>query len=260
MAGAVGKPAIPDYELVRVIGRGSYGDVWLARSLTGTFRAIKIVWLDRFSDSQPFDREFRGLTEFAAISLVDARQLALLHVGRNDAGGFFYYVMELADDIANGRKIDPDTYLPHTLSELKKRRGRLPAAECVAIGVELAQGLAYLHDSKLVHRDVKPSNVIFVGGLPKLADIGLVSAALDQKRGGIDRTDGNHLAVMCNQPVQQQKPLPVAFRVTQFPVEVFKDYRTVRGQLRHLELLAPVRLGRKFPYVKPLRIGPRQFG
>ena len=177
MAGAVGKPAIPDYELVRVIGRGSYGDVWLARSLTGTFRAIKIVWLDRFSDSQPFDREFRGLTEFAAISLVDARQLALLHVGRNDAGGFFYYVMELADDIANGRKIDPDTYLPHTLSELKKRRGRLPAAECVAIGVELAQGLAYLHDSKLVHRDVKPSNVIFVGGLPKLADIGLVSAA-----------------------------------------------------------------------------------
>lgn len=168
---------IPDYELVRLIGRGSYGDVWLARSLTGTYRAIKIVWQDRFADSQPFDREFRGLTEFAAISLVDSRQLALLHVGRNDAAGFFYYVMELADDIESGRAIDPAAYHPHTLSEVKKRRGRLPPSECVAIGLELAQGLASLHERKLVHRDVKPSNVIFVGGLPKLADIGLVSVA-----------------------------------------------------------------------------------
>jgi TolB-like protein len=173
----VGIPTIPDYELVRLIGRGSYGDVWLARGLTGVFRAIKIVWRDRFGDSQPFEREFRGLTEFAAISLLEASQLSLLHVGKNDASGFFYYVMELADDVEAGRRVDPELYIPNTLAEVRRRRGRIPSVECIGIGVALSEGLAFLHQQNLVHRDVKPSNVIFVGGSPKLADIGLVSAA-----------------------------------------------------------------------------------
>jgi tetratricopeptide (TPR) repeat protein len=49
--------------------------------------------------------------------------------------------------------------------------------ECVEIGVALASGLAHLHNHGLVHRDIKPSNIIFVGGAPKLADIGLVTDA-----------------------------------------------------------------------------------
>ncbi len=170
-------PTIPDYELLRLVGRGSYGDVWLARGVTGLFRAIKIVWRARFADAQPFEREFRGLKEFAAISLLEARQLALLHVGRNEAAGFFYYVMELADDAVTGREIDPAHYVPLTLREIRQRRGRLPAAEVVTLGAELARALAGLHTRSLVHRDIKPSNVILVGGAPKLADIGLVAAA-----------------------------------------------------------------------------------
>ena len=168
-------PRIPDYELVRLVGRGSYGDVWLARGVTGIWRAIKVVWRDRFDDAAPFEREFKGLKEFAAISLGESVQMALLHVGRNEAAGFFYYVMELADDAERGRAIDPASYVPLTLSELRARRGRLPAAECVQSGVELARVLAGLHGRGLVHRDIKPSNVILVGGVPKLADIGLVA-------------------------------------------------------------------------------------
>ena len=172
-------PQIPDYELIRLIGSGSYGDVWLARGLTDTFRAVKVVWRDRFSDLQPFHREFEGLKGFAPISLTDADQLAMLHVGRNDAAGFFYYVMELADDAVTGRDVDPERYVPLTLKEMRARRGRLPATECIALGAALAAGLSRLHAKGLVHRDVKPSNVIIVGGRPKLADIGLVAAASD---------------------------------------------------------------------------------
>lgn len=172
-------PAIPDFELVRQIGRGSYGDVWLARSATGILRAIKVVWRKRFADAEPFEREWRGLKEFAAISIGESAQLALLHVGRNDAAGVFYYVMELADDAERGRDIDPASYVPLTLAELRARRKRLPAEQCIAFGVQLAAVLAALHRRGLLHRDIKPANVILVGGVPKLADIGLVTTTHD---------------------------------------------------------------------------------
>ncbi len=174
---AASTPSIPDYELVRVVGRGSYGDVWLARSVTGAWRAIKVVWRERFTNAEPFEREFRGLKEFADVSLGESSQMALLHVGRNDAAGFFYYVMELADDAERGRLIDPAKYVPLTLAEMRTRRGRIPADECARLGVEVARVLASLHRRGLVHRDVKPSNIILVSGVPKLGDVGLVAAA-----------------------------------------------------------------------------------
>ncbi|MBI5767464.1 MAG: protein kinase [Verrucomicrobia bacterium] len=174
---ADGTPDIPDYEMLRVIGRGSYGDVWLARGITGIYRAIKVVWRERFADAGPFEREFNGLKEFASISLGESIQMALLHIGRNDDAGYFYYVMELADDADGGREIVPAGYVPLTLTEARKRRGRLPVAECVGLGVELARVLAGLHKRGLIHRDIKPSNIIFVGGVAKLADIGLVAPA-----------------------------------------------------------------------------------
>jgi serine/threonine protein kinase len=97
-------------------------------------------------------------------------------VGRLEELGLLYYVMELADDVAAGTDIDPDTYEPLTLKSLRTRRPILPAAEVVRLGVELARGLAGLHAVGLIHRDVKPSNIILVNGVPKLADIGLVSS------------------------------------------------------------------------------------
>jgi WD40 repeat protein len=170
-------PKIPDYELLKPIGRGSYGEVWLARSVTGVFRIIKVVRRDRFDDERPYRRELEGISRFQAAVSGRPRQLALLHVGRNDEAGYFYYVMEPADDAETGSAIDPERYIPLTLGELFKRRGRLPAAECVQLALELARGLAVLHAENLIHRDIKPSNIIFVQRVPKLADVGLVATS-----------------------------------------------------------------------------------
>jgi len=83
--------------------------------------------------------------------------------------------MELADDQATGGQILPDQYAPRTLKSDLMFRSRLPFEESVSIGIALTTALEHLHQNGLVHRDVKPSNIIFVNGLPKLADIGLVT-------------------------------------------------------------------------------------
>ena len=83
---------VPDYELLPVIGQGSYGEVWLARNLTGSFVALKIVRRDAFDHDRPFEREFEGIKRFEPISRSDPSQVAILHVCRGDS--FFYYVME----------------------------------------------------------------------------------------------------------------------------------------------------------------------
>src|SRR5437899_7470773 len=97
-------PAVPDYEVLKRIGGGSYGDVWLARSLLGTWRAVKVVYRNSFEHDKPFEREFKGIQRFEPISLTHESQVKILHVGRNDAAGYFYYVMELADDAAGNPK------------------------------------------------------------------------------------------------------------------------------------------------------------
>jgi serine/threonine protein kinase len=61
-------PGVPDFELLRCIGRGSYGEVWLARNILGTYRAVKIVERKAFRDEEAFEREFSGLQRFEPVS------------------------------------------------------------------------------------------------------------------------------------------------------------------------------------------------
>src|SRR5207237_220917 len=79
-------------------------------------------------------------------------------------------------------QVDPDrllssaaTYVPKTLKSELARQGRLSFQQCLEIGLSLTKALDHLHRNGLIHRDIKPSNVIFVNGIPKLADIGLVT-------------------------------------------------------------------------------------
>src|ERR1700678_4034074 len=164
-------PDIPDHDLIRSIGRGAYGEIWLAKTLTGGFRAIKVV----FPEPDLAYREFDGIRAFEPISRHHPGFVNIYHVGRGDS--FLYYTMELADDSHRGQKIDPTAYNPHTLATDLRDGKRLPPKACLELGKALSGALGYLHEQGLTHRDIKPSNVIFVNGTPKLADIGLVAAA-----------------------------------------------------------------------------------
>ena len=93
-----GPPNVPGYELLRCIGRGSYGEVWLARSAAGEFRAVKVVYRKTFEHDRPYERELSGIQKFEPVSRSHASQVSILQVGRNLDAGYFYYVMELADD------------------------------------------------------------------------------------------------------------------------------------------------------------------
>lgn len=203
---------VPDHELLRCIGRGAYGAVWMARNVMGNYRAVKILRREEFARDRPFQREYEGLLKFEPISRSHPNLMQILHVGRRD--GYFYYVTELADNARNGgpeaadsgtnpdaedRPVqgegqnrgtrglaspspeEPTAYVPRTLQAELESRKRLPTRECVSLAIALASALKHLHEHGLVHRDVKPSNVIFVHGVPKLADIGLVATVGDSR-------------------------------------------------------------------------------
>ncbi len=168
-------PLIPDHEVLRVIGRGAYGEIWLARSLTGALRAVKVVYRSTFESERAFQREFQGMSSFEPISRAHDGFVDILHVGRT--GDYLYYIMELADDHLAGREIDIANYAPRTLKSELDRHKRLSASESIQLGLSLTEALDALHGHGLTHRDIKPSNIIFIEGVPKLADIGLVAAS-----------------------------------------------------------------------------------
>jgi len=167
-------PSVPEHQLIRLVGRGSSGQVWLARNSLGTYRAVKIVQ-QPFPSGQRTGREFQGILSFEPVSRLHDGLVDILQVGGGEEENSFYYVMELADDITSGQTIVPERYRPRTLAYDLSQNRRLPIGECIRLGAALASGLGFLHRHGLVHRDIKPSNIIFVNGFPKLADIGLVT-------------------------------------------------------------------------------------
>jgi serine/threonine protein kinase len=103
-------PRIPDHELLQLIGRGSYGEVWLGCNKLGTLRAIKIVRRAAFEDARPFEREFKGIQKFEPISRSHDGLVDILQVGGTEE--YFYYVMELADDATQRSGVRDQTSAP----------------------------------------------------------------------------------------------------------------------------------------------------
>jgi hypothetical protein len=171
-------PDAPDYELFNPpFGEGAYGKVWLARNAAGQWRALKAVYLANFDqNTDPYEREFSGIKKYQPVSDKHPGLLRVEFVSEKLAG-YFYYVMELGDPLEPGWEQEPSTYKPRDLVSERARshRRRLPVRECVRIGLALSDALDFIHRQGLTHRDIKPQNIIFVNGQPKLADLGLIT-------------------------------------------------------------------------------------
>ena len=137
----------------------------------GERAAVKVCRRDAVGDER-YMREFRGASLYRSIppqeGLVRMRDLV-----ETDWG--FYTVMDLADD-EFGNPLEPSSgnYRPKTLASVIEGEKALPLKECVRIALSLAKGLCALQRHHLLHRDIKPGNVIYVGGCPVLSDPGLI--------------------------------------------------------------------------------------
>jgi tRNA A-37 threonylcarbamoyl transferase component Bud32 len=155
-----------DCLLLDVIGRGAMGSVYRARDeALERDVAIKLVLRERASDPE-FAARFRR--EARALAAVSHPNVLTIHAVREERG-LLYLVFE---------------YLPGgTVSGLARRRGgRLPGREVARLGAQVARGLAAIHAAGLVHRDVKPANILLdAEENPKLADFGL-ALSLAQRR------------------------------------------------------------------------------
>jgi serine/threonine-protein kinase len=148
---------IPGFKLLERLGRGSMGVVYKARQL-GLDRLVAIKILSRhLAQNEAYVRRF----------LKEARVVGRLnhpHVVQGfdagEAGGDFYFAMEFCDG--------------PTVLALLKRGGAMDESRAVKIVTQVASALEHAHEEGLVHRDVKPDNIMIVeGGVAKLCDLGL---------------------------------------------------------------------------------------
>jgi len=169
-------PDVPDFDLIRPIGSGGFGRVWLAANrTTGHLRAVKVIPLRRCGEADRAGREISSITRLEENVRTDhASLLKIHHVGRTEE--YLFYVMDPADDVAGGKASRQEDYCPATLRS-RLDTGPLPPSQCLEVARQLLEGLASLHAAGMVHRDVKPANCLFVNGKLKLADFGLLTAA-----------------------------------------------------------------------------------
>ncbi len=165
------------YRLVRFLGRGGFGEVWLCQSeAMGDYRALK--WIPS-TNPERLKKEYESLVHYrlAAARLRSPDLVPIEHVNREEAG--LYYVMPLVDGAAGNDPADP-AWHPLSLAAKIEAQAKLPdwftSHEILALIQPVLRGLQTLSDAGLVHRDVKPENILFFNGLPCLGDISLLGA------------------------------------------------------------------------------------
>lgn len=148
------------YEIIRVLGEGGMANVYLANDVILNRKvAVKVLRGDLANDEK-FVRRFQR-EALSASSLNHPNIVEIYDVGEDD--GNFYIVMEYIDG--------------KNLKQLIKRRTKLSLPEVIDIMKQLTDGIASAHDSFIIHRDIKPQNMLILdNGLVKITDFGIAVA------------------------------------------------------------------------------------
>lgn len=148
------------YEIIRVIGEGGMANVYLAMdTILNRKVAVKVLRGDLANDEK-FVRRFQR-EALSASSLNHPNIVEMYDVGEDD--GNFYIVMEYVEG--------------KNLKQLIKRRTKLSLPEVIDIMKQLTDGIAHAHDSFIIHRDIKPQNMLILdNGLVKITDFGIAVA------------------------------------------------------------------------------------
>ena len=149
------------YEIISRIGSGGMADVYKAKDhKLNRLVAVKVMKAE-FSEDRSFIAKFRKEAQ-AAAGLAHPNVVNVYDVGEDN--GIYYIVMELVQGI--------------TLKDYITRKGKLTVREATSIAIQVSLGLEAAHRSNIIHRDVKPQNIIIsTDGKVKLSDFGIARAA-----------------------------------------------------------------------------------
>lgn len=148
------------YEIIKTIGEGGMANVYLANdTILDRKVAIKVLRGDLSNDEKfirRFQREALSVSNLSHPNIVE-----VYDVGEED--GQYYIVMEYIEG--------------KTLKQLLKKRETLTLPEVIDIMLQLTDGLAHAHESYIIHRDIKPQNIMILdNGLVKITDFGIAMA------------------------------------------------------------------------------------
>ena len=149
------------YEIIEKIGTGGMSDVYRAKDhKLNRFVAVKVL-KQEFSENSDFVSKFRVEAQ-AAAGLMHPNIVNVYDVG--EESGFHYIVMELVEGI--------------TLKKYIEKKARLSVKEAVSIAIQVAMGIEAAHNNHIIHRDIKPQNIIISKeGKVKVTDFGIAKAA-----------------------------------------------------------------------------------
>jgi serine/threonine-protein kinase len=156
----VGELIAGRYELEELVGKGGMSSVYRAQDrLLERTVAIKLLHEHYSRDEdyvERFRREARAAAQLSHPNIVTV-------IDRGEDGGRQFIVFEYIDG--------------QNLKQLVEKKGRLPVRTALELGIEIGHALAFAHESGLVHRDVKPQNVLLGNGEVKVTDFGIARSA-----------------------------------------------------------------------------------